>query len=223
VSVRVSRHRRLLIASAPARPRNGDIVFVSSRSDPELFVRSLTGAGERRLTFGPEHDGDPAVSPDGRTIVFASSEQGRPELVAFDPEGMGQRMLTNDARFEHGPAWSVDGSRLAWVSSVAPCDLTRSAPCDSVVVSDRDGGRVRAIATGRLIFDPAWSNDGGRVAFASGDGRWTRPAARPAGSRAVPGSPPTGRRAGTFSRSRATSAGVRRRTRSAATAAGCAG
>ena len=43
----------------------------------EIFLRDLETAEERRLTFFEGFDGFPALSPDGQTLVFASSRDAR--------------------------------------------------------------------------------------------------------------------------------------------------
>ena len=64
---------------APGLP--GAIVFVSDRDGtPALYWRRLPRDRERRLTFGSEAVGEPAVSPDGTRVAF--SMNGRIGVVA---------------------------------------------------------------------------------------------------------------------------------------------
>ena len=66
-------------AAAPGLP--GAIVFVSDRDGtPALYWRRLPRDRERRLTFGSEAVGEPAVSPDGTRVAF--SMNGRIGVVA---------------------------------------------------------------------------------------------------------------------------------------------
>jgi len=52
-------------------------------------------------------DEDPAWSPDGRKIVFASSRSGSYQLYSIDLDGQNLRQLTTQQLGEcTGPAWS---------------------------------------------------------------------------------------------------------------------
>src|SRR5215216_7208503 len=67
-------------ASAPTLGRggngdnNGRIVFVSDRDEPafEIYSMNSDGTGVSRLTYSPGLDLSPALSPDGKKIVFQS-------------------------------------------------------------------------------------------------------------------------------------------------------
>ena len=88
----------------------GAIVFVSDRDGtPALYWRRLPRDRERRLTFGSEPVGEPAVSPDGTRVAF--SMNGRIGVVAV---ASGEtRILTLGVDWKDAqPAWLPDGRRL---------------------------------------------------------------------------------------------------------------
>jgi len=102
----------LVLRPAPALPAGlpGALVFVSDRDGtPALYWRRLPRDGERRLTFGSEAVGEPAVSPDGIRVAF--SMNGRIGLVSV---GSGDvRILTLGVDWKDAqPAWLPDGRRL---------------------------------------------------------------------------------------------------------------
>jgi Tol biopolymer transport system component len=101
----------LLRPAAPLPPGlPGAIVFVSDRDGtPALYWRRLPRDRERRLTFGSEAAGEPAVSPDGTRVAF--SMNGRIGVVAV---ASGEtHILTLGVDWKDAqPCWLPDGRRL---------------------------------------------------------------------------------------------------------------
>src|SRR5574341_1303873 len=93
----------------------GTIVFsmlVGVQED--LFAVAADQPGPVRLTNDPADDRDPAWSPDGQRIAFASHRNGSWDLYLLDmPTGEVTR-LTDDPAFESNPTWSPDGLWLAY-------------------------------------------------------------------------------------------------------------
>ena len=77
---------------APAEPSEtlrGSIAFVSDRTgNPEIFVMRADGHEIRRLTRHSGNDGDPAWSPDGRSIAFVSDGPATPRSSESGRTGM---------------------------------------------------------------------------------------------------------------------------------------
>jgi Tol biopolymer transport system component len=117
-----------------------------------LLAAAVAGAG----CGGPYHtfvpfatvDADPAWSPDGHLIAFASSRRGG-GIYVLRPDGTVLRRLVAGATTD--VAWSPDGGRLAYVGA------------DGLYVVGRDGGPPRRIARDRLR-EPAWAPHGERLA-----------------------------------------------------------
>jgi Tol biopolymer transport system component len=102
----------LLLRPGPALPSgiSGAIVFVSDRDGtPALYWRRLPRDRDRRLTFGSEAVGEPAVSPDGTRVAF--SMNGRIGVVAVASGEVTVLTLGVDWR-DAQPAWLTDGRRL---------------------------------------------------------------------------------------------------------------
>ena len=87
-----------------------------------LFVMNADGSGrrpgasvvQRLLTLGAA-DEEPAWSPDGTKIAFASEDDG--DIYAMNVDGSGRTRLTDIAGYDHWPpTWSPDGSRIAFTS-----------------------------------------------------------------------------------------------------------
>ena len=124
-------------AWSPGRktPIPGDnlIAFVSTRDgnreiytmNPTLVTQiggSIFNPSLVRLTNDPEVDTDPAWSPDGNKIAFASTRDGNSpynvDLYTTDADGTGEPVrLTHNTQLQGqdtDPAWSPDGSKIAF-------------------------------------------------------------------------------------------------------------
>lgn len=81
-----------------------------------LYEGSLEGAGSRTLTAQSKEDGHPAVSPDGRWLVYVSARAGIGKLVLRDLTTGTERQLTSGDKVDLYPAWSPDSRLVAYTS-----------------------------------------------------------------------------------------------------------
>jgi len=92
----------------------GKIAFVSLRDDnAEIYVTTSVG-GEVNLTNDPDEDVDPAWSPDGKKIAWASKREGTYNIYLADADGGGITQLTTSDGADLSPRWSPDGKRIAF-------------------------------------------------------------------------------------------------------------
>jgi len=157
-----------------AAPPYGEIAFARhcGTGCADIYVVRTDGKGLRRITR-TRNNFDPAWSPDGQQIVFASDRaggSGAPELYVMDADGSRVRRLTRTVhdrdnwRANYEPAWSPDASRIAFVRLVLEGGESRA----DLWVVDADGRGARRLTRNAVAeSDPTWSRDD-RIAFSRG-------------------------------------------------------
>ena len=123
-----------------------------------------------RLTYDPAEHSQPALSPDGQTMVFISNWD-QPDVVILPVEGGQPINLTQTpSAHEDTPVFSPDGSTIAFASD-------REGDWN-IYLMDTDGGNVRPALSGDAGTDdevhPAFTPDGLGLIFSSNraDGNW---------------------------------------------------
>jgi TolB protein len=90
------------------------IVSMTEQGHAQVFWVQLAGDPFTRLTSGAWDDIDPAVSPDGSRLAFASNRGGDWDLYTLDLTSGATTQLSDDAGFDGNPSWSADGSWIAY-------------------------------------------------------------------------------------------------------------
>ncbi len=158
-------------------------------AEEDRTLRSIWVVGAdgppRRLTRGTA-DSSPVWSPDGAQVAFLRAADGPPQVWLLPAAGGEPEQATTLPLGAGAPVWSADGSRMAFG---APTD--RDPDAVRPIVTDRldyqaDGaGYLRTIRKHLFVLDPAakecrqvtrgdwhagdpaWSPDGGKLAFAA--------------------------------------------------------
>lgn len=84
--------------------------------DHQLFVVDADGQRLVRLTNSPSFDTEPAWSPDGSYIAFASDRSGPSDIWIMRSDGTEPINLTRSPSKDSAPSFSADGSHIAYVS-----------------------------------------------------------------------------------------------------------
>jgi Tol biopolymer transport system component len=136
----------------------GRVVFSLPRTVGQQLVSvDFEGRDLRYLTSQSEAIDDwPALSPDGKSLAFASSRDGNFEIYIAGADGSRPRRLTTSPGLDIRPAWSPDGRRLAFTS-------LRDGNYE-IYVADVDGADVRRLTNHPERDDfPQWHPDGRRL------------------------------------------------------------
>ena len=101
----------------------------------------------------------PQISPDGKLVVFESTElQGAfiRRIYSVGIDGSGLKLLSGKDVSAHSPRWSPDGSRIAFVQT------------DQIWLMSADGTDQRQLTSVSTKADtPLWSPDAKSIAFIS--------------------------------------------------------
>lgn len=149
-----------------------DLAFTSDRNgNTDVWAVDADGDHLVRLTAHTYADEDPAWSPDGTALAFASERTFyNVQIYVDDADGIRPLGITDPWTNSESPSWSPDGARIAFTGSVSK-DWW---PEPEIQIMDVDGGNIvnltaRGAPTGT---SPAWSPDGSRIAFTSDGDVW---------------------------------------------------
>ncbi len=164
--------KRIRDGIQPSISRDGKtIAFVKSvgpegEEHPEIFVMTADGDNLRQVTHDRSADSEPAISPDGKQIVFVGdrrhdSPPGEPShLFVVDVDGSNQRQLTKGKQIDLEPSFSPDGKRLVFVRGPGESKLATVAVAGGeVTVLTRQGDPYSGPQA------PSYSPNGNRIVF----------------------------------------------------------
>jgi dipeptidyl aminopeptidase/acylaminoacyl peptidase len=169
------------------------IAYVVSSNDREsdearsaIWMVSWDAKEHLQLTSAAEGTDKPRWSPDGRYLAFIANPRGSDidQIMLLDRRGGEPRQLTNVTSDIKSYAWSPDGKRIA--IAMEPVDKTptpividawhfkqekdgylAAGHARHLYVLDVESKRLEALTTDPQFNEdlPAWSPDGGRIAF----------------------------------------------------------
>ena len=124
-----------------------------------------SGAGQplplTRLTYGPWDDINPAISPDGQTVAFASNRSGYWDAYLLNLSSGGITRLTDTLAYDASPAWSPDNKWLVYETyNGENLDIKIQS-----VISPTD--TIQLTTNSAADFSPVWSPKGRQIAFVS--------------------------------------------------------
>jgi Tol biopolymer transport system component len=139
--------------------RQSLIAFTMALAAPALAQAPVSPA--TKLT--EPQDDYPAVSPDGRSILFQSNRGGNWQLWQMNADGTGLKQMTSGPMNDRQPAWSPDGSKVAFSS-----DRGQEAGKRAIFVSGWPLGTTGILqiskGSGQDVH-PKWLPDGSGLMF----------------------------------------------------------
>jgi Tol biopolymer transport system component len=160
--------RHVVLALPDARLGNRHLWFADTTSE-EL----------RQITSTHTNESNPAVSPDGHRVAYASDEVDF-DLVLISADGKTRRLMLATARNEFEPAWTPSGDQFAFVTdrsgSLEIWSRSRDGQFERPIVTNSDFGSADTQTLGSLAFSP----DGRTLAYQRSANRgfeiWLSPA-----------------------------------------------
>ena len=162
---------------------HGDVYFIDASSG-RIYRQPLLCGSPRPITPAFGQAASPALSPDGRWLVYVQSYENQDCLAIVDSGGncWPQRLVSGED-FYMQPAWHPDGRRLAWVTwnhPNMPWDGTtlHMATLEGLDRPPEAGlpvvGQFITVAgdENTSIFQPLFSPDGRLLAYISDESGW---------------------------------------------------
>lgn len=157
----VARRRSRLLLSA------GAVVLLTLIAALILAVRRpplFTLGRQSALTTETGLELDPAMSPDGRTIAYASGPSLRRRIYLRQMDGRAVLVTPDTGPSQLRPMWSPDGTKI----------LFSQGPNLVLAPTFGGGARILARAVVGAVKSAAWSPDGRRIAYIIGDSIFVR-------------------------------------------------
>ncbi|GAC1364984.1 MAG: hypothetical protein NVSMB32_08090 [Actinomycetota bacterium] len=161
--------------SWPAWAMGGSRIVYTARRSPytqeSIYLADGDGTHAVRLTSNAWRNGQPKVSPDGRSLIFTSFWKEFPgvaiyrmDLTTFEVTNLSAVFSTHGA-FDSDPRFSPDGTKIIFVDGAGQVGSTIP---NQVTLMNTDGtGRQLLSHDSFYNTDPALSPDGSKVAISS--------------------------------------------------------
>lgn len=157
----------VILGGQPFEPFDRGLIVISlaEGGNAHLFAYQPGGANWVRLTDGPWQDTNPAISPDGKWIAFASDRDGQWDLYILSIASGETERLTETPEYDGGPDWSPD-SRWMVHETYVPDDNGGNLELFIRPV-DNSQDPIQLTYDPGADVEPAWSPEGRQIVFIS--------------------------------------------------------
>jgi hypothetical protein len=154
---------RRSFAGPAVSPDGRRVALVVQAETYDIWVLDFERDSLTRLSFGKD-DGNPVWSPDGKRVVYDSSQAGAYNLYSRAADGSGsEQRLTTDPDGAYPRSFSPDGNRLLF-------DKFRAGSSEIWVYPFEKGSSPRPFLQGQFRYGGGWlSPDGRWLAYTSNE------------------------------------------------------
>jgi dipeptidyl aminopeptidase/acylaminoacyl peptidase len=115
------------LQAAQLSPDGSKAVYVVSHIDTEkeeakeyttIYLLDMVSGTSRKMTTGKYSDSGATLSPDGKTIAFASKREEQSQIYLLPVDGGEAQQLTDLKQGASSPVWSPDSSKIAFTAGI---------------------------------------------------------------------------------------------------------
>lgn len=137
------------------------VVIFAGGGDRSIWVMDPDGSKTTQVASSSLVS-TPSWSPDGRTLAYSATNNGRTAIHLVEVDGSNDRIIHAEGTFAiFSVQFSPDGTKLLF-------DRGTDAGFD-IFVMDLDGSDLKRLTSTGNDYDPAWSPDGTQIVFTRED------------------------------------------------------
>ena len=154
------------VQAAALSPQGDRIAIVMDNGISDIWVQDISRGTRTRLTFGPVENNGPQWAPDGKSIVYTSSRNGRYKLFRKPSDGSGaEEELLDDSQLIIPFDWSRDGKYVLYSRGIPGAQDIWALPLEG----DRKPFQVIPATPGTFRTFPMLSPDGRWLTYCSNE------------------------------------------------------